>query len=129
MLSIYGGSITSGSATATSGMITVSGIMSGLSSDIHAVVVDGVTTYEGTKLQFTSQSGSLFLTANVSDYQKYSVQMELYDYAVEVLSDLATPTYEFSVNSGNFILPMSLHLSETDWNLAKGYILILEIER
>lgn len=123
VLSIYGGSITSGSATATSGMITVSGIMSGLSSDIHAVVVDGVTTYEGTKLQFTSQSGSLFLTANASDYQKYSVQMELYDYAVEVLSDLATPTYEFSVNSGNFIFANEFAPFRNRLELGKGVYL------
>ncbi len=43
------------------------------------------------------------MTANVSDYQKYSVQLELFDFAVDVLSDVATPTYEFNVDSGNFI--------------------------
>ena len=45
VFSIYAGSIAAGDATASSGMVTVSGSLSGLSSDIHAVTVDEVTTY------------------------------------------------------------------------------------
>ena len=123
VFSIYGGSISSGSATASSGMVTISGVMTSLSSDIHSVTVDEVTTYEGTKLQFFSASGSLFLTANVSDYQKYSVQMELFDYAVDVLSDLATPTYEFSVDSGNFIFASEFAPFRNKLELGKGVYL------
>lgn len=103
VMSIYAGTITAGNSQSPSGMLTLSGSLTGLGSDIHAVTVDEVTTYEGTSLQFTSASGSMYLTANVSDYQKYSVQMELFDFAAGVLSDAATPTYEFSVDSGNFI--------------------------
>lgn len=123
VFSIYGGSISSGSATASSGMVTISGVMTSLSSDIHSVTVDEVTTYEGTMLQFFSASGSLFLTANVSDYQKYSVQMELFDYAVDVLSDLATPTYEFSVDSGNFIFANEFAPFRNKLELGKGVYL------
>lgn len=123
VFSIYGGSISSGSATASSGMVTISGVMTSLSSDIHSVTVDEVTTYEGTMLQFFSASGSLFLTANVSDYQKYSVQMELFDYAVDVLSDLATPTYEFSVDSGNFIFASEFAPFRNKLELGKGVYL------
>jgi hypothetical protein len=123
VFSIYGGSISSGSATASSGMVTISGVMTSLSSDIHSVTVDEVTTYEGTTLQFFSASGSLFLTANVSDYQKYSVQMELFDYAVDVLSDLATPTYEFSVDSGNFIFASEFAPFRNKLELGKGVYL------
>lgn len=97
--------------------------MTSLSSDIHSVTVDEVTTYEGTTLQFFSASGSLFLTANVSDYQKYSVQMELFDYAVDVLSDLATPTYEFSVDSGNFIFASEFAPFRNKLELGKGVYL------
>lgn len=123
VFSIYGGSISSGSATASSGMVTISGVMTSLSSDIHSVTVDEVTTYEGTTLQFFSASGSLFLTANISDYQKYSVQMELFDYAVDVLSDLATPTYEFSVDSGNFIFASEFAPFRNKLELGKGVYL------
>lgn len=123
VLSIYGGSISSGSTTASSGMVTVSGVLNEVSSDIHSVTVDGITTYEGTTLQFYSQSGSLFITANVSDYQKYSVQMELFDYAVEVLGDLARPTYEFSVDSGNFIFAKEFAPFRNRLVLGKGIYL------
>ena len=63
------------------------------------MTIDEVTTREGSKISFVCGTGSMYLTANVSDYQKYSVQLELYDYALDVLADLATPTYEFSVDS------------------------------
>ena len=123
VLSLYAGSITAGSATATSGLITVSGVLTGLTSDVAAVTVDEVTTYEGTTLRFSSTSGSLYLTANVSDYQKYSVQMELFEYAVEVLADLATPTYEFSVDSGNFIFAEEFSPFRNQLELGKGVYL------
>ena len=103
VMSVYAGSIQVNDKTAASGMITVTGSISGLSTDVHKVVENEITTYEGSKLQFDISSASLYLTANVSEYQKYSVQMDLFDYAAEVLSDLATPTYEFSVDSANFI--------------------------
>ena len=103
VMSIYGGSIVSGDTKVSSGMLTLSGKLNSLTSDIRAVTVDGVTTYEGTSLSFDCDSGALYITANVSEYQKYSVKMELFDYATDVLNDAATPTYEFSVDSANFI--------------------------
>lgn len=102
-MSIYAGSIRVSGTSSPSGCITMSGMMSGFSNNIKPVTIDGITTYEGSSLSFSSESGSLYLTANVSEYKKYSVGLELYDYAVDVLKDLATPTYEFSVDSGNFI--------------------------
>lgn len=103
VLSIYAGSIRVSGTSSPSGCITMSGVMSGFSNNAKPVTIDGITTYEGSSLSFSSESGSLYLTANVSEYKKYSVGLELYDYAVDVLKDLATPTYEFSVDSGNFI--------------------------
>lgn len=141
VLSLYAGSIASGTTTASSGMITVSGTMASLTTDIGAVTVDGVTTYEGTSMQFSILSGSLYLTANISDYQKYSVQMELFEYAVDMLSDLATPTYEFSVDSGNFIfanefapfrerleLGKGVYLKISDSQVIKPYIIEIELD-
>lgn len=123
VLSLYAGSITTGTSKATSGMITVSGTLSGLTSNIKAVTMDGVTTYEGSSLQFTSDTGSLYLTANVSEYQKYSVQMELFDFAVDVLADMATPTYEFSVDSGNFLFAKEFAPFRNRLELGKGVYL------
>lgn len=123
VLSFYAGTIRTSNKTAPSGMITMSGTLSGLSSDISAVTVNGITTREGKTLRFTSRSGSLFLTANVSDYQKYSVQMELFEYAVNVLDDLAIPTYEFSVDSANFIFAKEFAPFRNKLELGKGVYL------
>ena len=65
------------------------------------------------------------MTTNVSDYQKYSVQMELYDHAVETLSEVATPTYEFSVDSGNFIFAKEFQPFRKELELGKGIYLRL----
>lgn len=134
VLSLYAGSITAGNTTVSSGVVTISGTLSNWSDDIHQIVIgtvaneqtgvtDQITEDGGSTLQFTCQSGSLYLTANVSDYQKYSVQMELYDYAVDVLSDLATPTYEFSVDSGNFIFSEEFAPFRNELELGKGVYL------
>lgn len=123
VMSVYAGTIHVGTKTASSGLITISGTYSGLSSNVAPVTVDGVTTNEGTTMKFTVSSGSMFLTGNVSDYQKYSVQMELYDYAVKVLKDLATPTYEFTVDSGNFLFEQEFAPFRDGLELGKGVYL------
>lgn len=123
VMSFYAGAIHVGDKTAASGVITISGTYSGLMSDISEVTVDGVTTHEGSALRFTMPTGSMFMTANVSEYQKYSVQMELFDYAVGVLSDLATPTYEFEVDSGNFLFAQEFAPFRNELELGKGVYL------
>lgn len=125
LMSLYGGSLVSGDTKAGAGMVTLSGSLSGLADDVRAVTVDEVTTYEGTQCSFSVTSGSLYLTADVSDYQKYSVQMELYDYAAEVLHDMAIPTYEFSVDSGNFIFSSVFAPFRNRLELGKGVYLNL----
>lgn len=79
MLSIYAGTLSVKDKSAHSGMVTLSGSFSGLTSDITEVSEEGVVSYEGSKLQFSAANASLYLTANVCEYQKYSVQMELFD--------------------------------------------------
>jgi len=112
VLSLYAGSIAVGSTTASSGVITISGIQSNLTSDVvkHTEIVtdkDGnkyeIVNDTGSSLKFISGAGNIYLTTNISEYQQYSVKKELYDYAVDILEDMATPTYEFSVDSGNFL--------------------------
>lgn len=123
VLSLYAGSITVNTTKASSGTITLVGSLSSFSSDIRNVTVDGVTTREGSRASFYCYSGSMYLTANVSDYQKYSVQLELYDYALDVLADLATPTYEFSVDSANFVFAQEFAPFRNRLELGKGVYL------
>lgn len=123
VLSIYAGSISAGNSSSSSGCITVSGSLENFMSDIIPVTVGEITTLEGGEIEFTSASGSLYLTANVSEYKKYSVELELYDYAADVLRDMATPTYEFSVDSGNFIFANEFAPFRNKLELGKGVYL------
>lgn len=103
VLSVYAGTIRAGEKSAPSGMITIAGSAYGFGSDIESMDDGGIVTREGSSISFCCNSSSLYLTANISEYQKYAVKMELYDYAEALLRDLATPTYEFTVDSGNFL--------------------------
>lgn len=138
VLSIYAGSVLVGSSKSPSAVITIDGTLSNMSTDIKEVycTVPGsdlfpdeipddkkVISYEGTKLVFNSPDASLYLTANISDYKRYSVQRELYDYAQEVLNDIAFPTYEFSVDSGNFIFGKKFAPFRESLELGKGVYL------
>lgn len=58
--------------------------------------------YEGA-FSFSAEAASLYFTRNATDYQRYSVEQELYDYATDQLQDLAQPSFEFEISSGNFI--------------------------
>lgn len=123
VVGIYVGKITVNGKSLSNGTITLTGTLSNMSNDIHAVVEREVTTYKGTWLKFSVHSGFMYLTANVSDYQKYSVQMELYDYAAKVLADISTPTYEFSVESGNFLFSREFEPFRKKLELGKGVYL------
>lgn len=123
VMSIYAGSIAVNGKTAPSGMITISGSASGLTSDVRSVTVQEITTHEGSWIQFNVSSASLYLTANVSEYQKYSVQMELFDFAAGVLKDKATPTYEFSVDSANFLFSQEFAPFRNKLELGNGIYL------
>ncbi|MGM9608347.1 MAG: tail fiber domain-containing protein [Oscillospiraceae bacterium] len=45
----------------------------------------------------------IYFTRNASEYQRYTVEQELYDYATTVLEDASSPTYEFDIESGNLL--------------------------
>lgn len=123
VFSVYAGSITVGEHTAESGMITINGTISNLQSDITETTTDGITESTGTQISFGTDNVSLYMTSNVSEYQKYSVQMELYDYAVTELSEKATPTYEFDVESGNILFAREFDAFRQKIKLGSGVYL------
>ena len=125
VLSLYCGEMKIGEKTAPSGLITLTGTLSNLKNDIHEVNDKEVITYEGTSLSFDITAADLYMTTNVSDYQKYSVEMELYDHAVKTLADVASPTYEFSVETGNFIWAQEFEPFRKGLELGKGVYLRL----
>lgn len=123
VLSLHAGSIVYGDEKSESGILSASGKLSGFSTDIQSVTRDGITTDEGTMILIDSTKGSLFMTANASAYKQYSVGLELYDFAAGVLKDLATPTYEFTVDSGNFVFAREFAPFRNSLALGKGVYL------
>ncbi len=137
VLSFYAGTIRVNDKSAASGMITMSGSLSSFSSNIRKTTSEyktdsgesvRITTDEGSSLSFYA-SGSLYLTANISDYQRYSVEMELYDWAVNVLGEISSPTYEFSVSSANFLFAQEFAPFRDQLELGKGVYLNLNRTR
>lgn len=92
MLSLYlNGGMTDGSTEFGPGTLTISGTF------------DSITATD-TGVSMNTTSSQLYLTHEITDYQKYSVAWELYDYAVAAMERLAYPTYHFSVESANFLV-------------------------
>lgn len=86
-----------------SGLLTISGTLSRLTSDVSAKTENEVTEYKGTKLSFSMFGSDSYFTVNATEFQRYSVAMDLYDFGSEVLDDCAWPVYEFSIESANFL--------------------------
>lgn len=103
VLTVYMGTIAFGGHSFPSGMITASGTLSQLSSDISTQNVDGISEDKGSWISFEAASSKMFFTVNVNDYQKYSVARELYSFGEELLEEWAWPVYEFSIDTANFL--------------------------
>lgn len=55
-----------------------------------------------TSLQFKISNAAMYMTQEVTEYQKMSVEYELFEYGEETLDRLSSPTYYFTVSSANF---------------------------
>ena len=101
--SYYLGKGTVGDNSFKSGCIALSGTCS---SPIDDTVPDPDTPNSyatGTLLQFTIQSGFVYVTGNLTIYQEHSVEWDLMAWGEDTLAKLAYPTYTFSVDSANFL--------------------------
>lgn len=63
----------------------------------------GSVTSTSNSLQFKTSSATLYLTQEVTEYQKMAVEWDLFEYGKECLRKLSSPTYYFSVSSANFL--------------------------
>lgn len=70
--------------------------------DVSAESPEGSGVYIKNGLVFTITSGYFYFTFDSSEYQKYNVAWDLFEYGEEVLAKLAQPSYTFSVTSANF---------------------------
>lgn len=86
-----------------SGGVTISGRHGAVTDDTTAAPSIGSGYYVGTRLNFVASTAMLYFTQNVTAYQKRSVEWDLFDYGKEIMSKVAFPSYEFAVDSANFL--------------------------
>lgn len=103
ILTCYLGTTLYASQEYPSGLITVSGIAISLSTDVTEIVEDDVSEFTGSLLTIETSDSKSYFTVNVSDYSRYSVSKELFDFGADVIADAAYPMYEFSIDSANFL--------------------------
>ena len=54
--------------------------------------------------QFAIRNAKAYLTQNITEYERYSVEKSLYDYGCECLTKLSSASYTFDISSSNFLL-------------------------
>jgi len=74
------------------------------SATITVAGTAGAITASDTALSFTVTSGDFYFTENTTEYELHQIEYELYEYGSLVLQRKCNPTYNFTVNSGNFLI-------------------------
>lgn len=81
------------------GLITINGTINSISSDCQA---GELQILEGTSLHSVID-GVLYITMEVTDYEKKTVAWDLFQYASKTLQKLSSPTHTLNLTSANFL--------------------------
>ena len=86
-----------------SGCISMTGTSTSVVDDTvpDAEITDAY--FIGTSLSFYVLDGTFYFTKNTTEYEQRSIEWDLYDYGMECLDKLSSPSYTFSVESANFL--------------------------
>ena len=93
---------TNGTAVVTKfdgGCVSVMGVSAAAD---YAAMTDGTGSIALTAYTDATRP-SLFFTVDTTEYQRCAVELELKKYGEQLLATLASPSYEFSVESSNFL--------------------------
>ncbi len=85
-----------------SGCATLSGSIS-ISTDAAVDPAVGGNVVEGSLATITSSRADVYITKNLTEYSQRSVEWDLFEYGKEVLDRVAWPSYNFSIDSANFL--------------------------
>lgn len=85
------------------GMLTMRGTVNDFHWDVKQITENEITENKGTWFDFETAQSESYFTVGMTEFDQYSVGMELYEFGQECLKDVAWPTYEFSVDSANFL--------------------------
>lgn len=135
VLSMYLGTTLINGKTYENGTLTLTGILSSkIDSDIKTGKDEnGITETKGTYMSFSLSKADVskpnaFLSVSTNEYKTISVARNLFDYGVESLAELATPTYEFSIDSTNFLFLSEFERFKDELELGKGIYLNIASE-
>lgn len=85
------------------GMLTMRGTVNDFHWDVKRVTENEIEEDKGTWFDFETAQSESYFTVGMTEFDQYAVAMELYEFGQDCLKDLAWPTYEFSVDSANFL--------------------------
>ena len=95
------------------------------SATITIVGNTGGITSSDSGLSFTITSGDFYFTEDTTEYELHQIEYELYEYGKEVLKQKASPSYNFTVNSGNFLVMDDYVAFQNQLKLGQGVYLKL----
>ncbi|MBQ7718743.1 MAG: hypothetical protein IJT38_05530 [Clostridia bacterium] len=61
-------------------------------------------TVSGSSIVVAIDSCSVYFTQNLTEYEKYQVEWELYKYGIDCLNKLSHPSYSFDIDAANFLM-------------------------
>lgn len=87
--------------------LLLSGSVSSISYDINntslTIVLSGTQIDTKDPLQDISKNPMLYRTSSNVEFQRSTVEQNLFDYGTDTLKKLSQPSYEFSVSAANFL--------------------------
>lgn len=85
--------------------------------------VTALPTLADDKLNLSLATTNVYITASLTEYQKFAVCQELYDYTAECLAKLAEPSYEYKISAANYLLAPIFKQFKDNTELGKAVIL------
>lgn len=102
-----------------SGCVSVSGTGGSVTSDIKADQEVGGAISNGTNLSFKIGDSDLYFTRSTTEYEKRSVEWDLFDYGAELMEKIAYPSYTCSLELVNFLALLEFEPFKSKFELGK----------
>ena len=96
-----------------------------LSGNLSVIGTDSSPSFGSASMSLAMSPASIYFTPNATEYQRLNTALELYDYAAEQLTDIAMPTYEFSVSVCNLLFDGSFKAFADELTLGSAVYLNL----
>ena len=106
-----------------SGCVSLLGNILSIDSDLEEDSETGLS--EGSRISFQATEAFFYFTKNATEYEKRSVEWDLFEYGTQILADVAWPTYTFSVDVGNFFAIQDFEVFKNSFKLGSKIYLKL----